>query len=151
MISIIEFIVIFFIALSTNKYPGTYKGTSTVSIIYRILRDVSFQLCIVALILVLKDEPFLPYPLVWSLYALCIFFNYQYLQRNNEFIEKKGKYFLLSAGTVICSTILFITAISLFFWESKIYTSVIVCIIALISVGFSIYFNRKNKEYQNNK
>ena len=146
-ILLIHLVVLIPIAISTDKYPGTYKMTSSISKRYKLLRDIFVTLSFYALLIDLYNEDLIPSTLLWSLVSLCIFFYYQYLQCNKEFVDKKGKYFLLSAGTTIGSTFLLVVTVFDYFWISKIRFPSITSSIGIALAVIAFYFIRKNKTY----
>lgn len=134
-------------ALFTNKFPGTYKSTSRESLRYRFLRDVFVLLNGLSFAMYRTNQSLINLIVVFVFLALGVFFYHQYLQCNQEFIEEKGKFFLLSLLTTIVATFSLVIAVYDFFWRSKYTSSIMVFILGIICVGLAIIFSRKNIEY----
>lgn len=141
------FLLVFFV----KKLPGTYVSTSRKSLIYRFLRDVFIMLNGLSFALYRTNQSLNNTIIVWIFLAFGIFFYHQYLQCNQDFIEKNGKFFLMSVLTIIIASFSLVLAVYDFFWRSRYTSSIMLLVLGIICVGLAIIFNKKNIEYLSKK
>jgi len=127
------------------KYPGDYKSSSPVSKRYKLIRDVFMFLSIISLALanIFKHSTIVDVILGVSIVTMGVSY-YKYLQCNEEFIKKHGKYFLLIAIFIVTATLSTVFSVFELFWRKNINISVILIISAVVWATLAFLFNRKN-------
>ena len=129
------------------KCPGDYETSSPVPKRYKTLRNLFLVLFIISLFLSmrLKENIFADIICVLN-FVICSFFYYKYIQCNEEFVKKHGKYFLLTAGSIVIATLSVVIAVFEYFWRSNVNISVVLIASAIVFGVLSFWFNRKNRE-----